>query len=266
MIAVKGNGNELIDKLKAGKNEFSVASTISSKMVDFQGVKYIFSDSHFSKKYLRLFAALKREVNKNIKEKELIVPKFEKSKYFHFKEFEKIEVGQYETFSNCYELDINKAYYSALFLFGYISEEFFNMCIELPKKIRLALVGSLATQKTILYYEEGKIKSHEVKDNETLRRVFFQLVAYIDKCLYSFAGLSKDNFLFYWVDGIFLQAHEQMNDNLNFIKNQYELDFSVELMKKIIIYCASEKNTHIAIAGTEKETRVFSLPNVFIKN
>ena len=265
MIQVSGNPDNLIEQLKNCKKDFKVSSTSNSTMLEFDLSKYLYSDSHFSKKYLHYFQKLKKEVTKNIQEKNIIVPDYQKSKYFHFKEFEEVTQGEILEFKNCIELDINKAYYVALYNLGYISKDFFNLCIELPKKIRLALVGTLATTKSILFYEDGVIKDHEIIKNDKLRNVFFHCVKVVDECLYSFSYLAKESFIFYWVDGIYLKPYKDLKRHLKFIENKYNLQFSTDLKERVLILKTSEQCTNIGVFKDNKDYKIFSLPNIFIK-
>ena len=265
MIQVSGNPDNLIKQLKDCKKDFKVSSTSNSTTLEFDYSKYLYSDSHFSKKYLHYFQKIKKEVLKNIEQKKIIVPKYEKSKYFHFKEFTNIEMGEVLEFKNCYELDINKAYYVALYNLGYISKDFYNICVELPKKIRLALVGTLATTKSILFYENGVIKDHEIIKNDKLKNVFFHCVKIVDECLYNFSYLAKEHFIFYWVDGIYLKPYKDLKRHLKFIENKYKMQFSTDLKERVLIVKTSKQCTNIGVFKNNKDYKIFSLPNIFIK-
>ena len=265
MIQVDGSPDNLISQLKEAKKTFKVSSTTNSTMLEFGAFKYLYSDSHFNKKYLHLFQKLKKEVTQNIERKNMIVPAYEKSKYFHYKEFEPIGLGETLEFENCMELDINKAYYITLFNLGYISRTFYNLCIDLPKQIRLALIGTLATTRSILFYESGKISDYEIKVDKLLRKVFFQVVKTVDECLYSFSYLAGEHFIFYWVDGIYLTPYKDLERHLKFIENKFKMPFSTDLKEKVIIYNVSEQCTDIGVFKDSKDFKVFSLPSIFIK-
>ena len=150
MIQVSGNPDNLIEQLKNCKKNFKVSSTSNSTMLEFDLSKYLYSDSHFSKKYLHYFQQLKKEVTKNIQEKNIIVPDYQKSKYFHFKEFEEVTQGEILEFKNYFVqtpsfnfIDANKNYQ--------ISKNF-----EKAKKVDLDFVYDSSTNPMILNINQIK--------------------------------------------------------------------------------------------------------------
>ncbi|GAF81597.1 unnamed protein product [marine sediment metagenome] len=264
MIKASGNAQKLISELKAEKKDFQVSRTTKSATVSFDDFKYMFADSHFSNKHLNLFQQIKKEVHNNIKNFEIIPPEIQRSKYFGIQEFEQIGSGEFLKYSDCLEFDINKAYYKALYHFKYISKEFYDKCVELPKNIRLALVGTLATQKTVFFYESGELKSYELKKDDTLRKVFFQLVEYVDRALDYFSKLAGDNFLFYWVDGIYLKNYDRAEYHKDLISYEFDLDFSTEKIKEVIVYYKSEFSTQMIVKKEDLNIKTFNLNNIFV--
>jgi hypothetical protein len=264
MIKSSGTATQFIQELKKMKADFTVKMTTNSTEVIYDEMKFLYSISEFQKKHLGLFMQMKSKVKKSIAEKNIIVPEIQRAKYFDCGQFRKIAQGEFLTFDNVLELDINKAYYRVLFNLGYIDEEFFNKCITLPKKIRLALVGSLATKKSIFYYEKGILKSHELTKNDTLRNVFFQLVSIVDEALTVFQNLSGKNFLFYWVDGIYLKPYEGINFDKKLLENKYNVEFSTEDINRVVVYNKDENQTIIASQKIKGERiKTFNFPCVF---
>jgi hypothetical protein len=121
MIKASGSPSNLIKQLKQNGKNFEVRKTSRSTLIVFDNFKYMYADSHFKNSHLNLFAQIKKEVKKNIEEKEIIVPAYQKSKYFQTNTFEPIGRGEFLKYSNCLEFDINKAYYQVLKNLGYIS-------------------------------------------------------------------------------------------------------------------------------------------------
>ncbi len=264
MIKTTGNATELINQLKEVKKDFEVRRTTKSCLINFDKFSYMFSDSHFSNIHLNLFQQIKKEVHQNIKNKNIIVPEIKTSKYFDTANFKPIELGEFLNFKNVLEFDVNKAYYQALKKFGYISEDFFNKCVNLPKKIRLALVGTLATQKTIFSYQKGELIDYEILKDDILRKVFFQLVEYIDNVLDLFSKLAGNNFLFYWVDGIYLKNYDRALKHKNLISKEYNLNFSTEYLKELIVYNKSEYQTQIIVKKNNNKIKEFNLNSIFV--
>lgn len=249
MIRQRGDYMHMVKQLCKIGADFKLQSTTKSKIVIYKGTKYLFADSHFNNSDLGLFQKLKREVRKNIEDKKLIPPEFEKSKYFRTEIFKPIGKGEYLEFDDVLEFDINKAYYKAALILGYISEQFYKACLELKKDLRLALIGSLATKKITLIYEDGKLneEKHDVTEDTELRKVFFHLVTYIDRCLFSFSELAGDNFLMYWVDGIYLKNYPRKEQHKKMISEKFDVDFSTEILRKIVIINESVTSTVILV-------------------
>lgn len=264
MIKTSGNPYKLIKQLKEQKQDFEVRKTTKSTLIKFGKFSYMYADSHFKNMHLNLFQQLKKEVHSNIIKNKIVVPEIVKSKYFDHRQFEKIGEGEFLTFNNVIEFDINKAYYNVLKKFKYISEDFYNKCIKLPKNIRLALVGSLATKKTIFYYQKGELLYFEDEADDLLRRVFFHLVEYTDMVLDRFSKLSKDHFLFYWVDGIYLNNYDRAHWHKDLISYEYDIDFSFESLQNLMVYNQGEYNTKIVIKKMNGKIKSFNLNNIFV--
>lgn len=263
IIKCSGSAYQMIKELKEAGKDFEVRKTTRSTLLIFDDFKYMFADSHFKNHHLNLFQQMKNEVQKNINEKKLMPPEKSKSLYFKVKNFEPIGLGEFYKFENCLEFDINKAYYRALFVLGYIGEKFYKTCIELPKHVRLALVGTLATQKTIFYYENGELKNFVTKKNDILRRVFFQLVSFVDKILNMFSELAGDNFIFYWVDGIYLKNYPRAKQHKAILSKKFNIDFSLEPIKNAMIINKSESETKIILKKSNNKLKVFNLSSIF---
>jgi hypothetical protein len=128
----------------------------------------------------------------------------------------------------------------------------------------LALVGTLATQKTIFHYKNGELKSYEVLKDDILRRVFFELVSVTDKALDYFSKLAGEHFLFYWVDGIYLQNYKRAEIHKNLIADEFNLNFSTERIKELLVYNKGEYQTQIVIKKQRGDIKQFNLNSIFV--
>ena len=278
MIRVSGDYKYMVNQLCDIGADFKLQSTTKSKVIIHGKAKYLFADEHFKMSDLGLFQKLKREVRKNLKDKNLIPPEIEQSKYFRTDNYEPIAEGEYLEFNDVLEFDINKAYYKAALNLGYIGKEFYETCIGLSKDLRLALIGSLATKKITFDYVDGKMcDDYGVKEDIILRRVFFHLVSFIDRCLFQFSELAGDNFLLYWVDGIYLKNYPQKERHKELISKEFNVEFSTESLKKIVIVNESHLSTIIAIdtgkmkfnkhtGKDEPHIKKFNLNTIFLKD
>ena len=105
--------------------------------------------------------------------------------------------------TDVYEADISMCYYVTAFKLGFMSEQMYELCKGLPKSHRLKLLGAIATSKTFRRYEDGQIVFETVLEDETLRMAWFKICFYVGQAMQTVKDALKDNFLFYWVDGIY---------------------------------------------------------------
>ena len=276
MIRCKGTYHQYANQLKALKKDFVLKTTTGSQYIELpvslsaleldskaKGRRMIFSEQHFKKRDLHLFNAIKKEVTKNIEGK--TIPHHEGALYNHFrKHFYALGSGEMMEFEDCIEFDINKAYYNVAYKLGYIGKEFYEKCLGLEKFTRLALIGSIATQKYVYHFEKGKCEEYEINKDERLRRVWFHIVSVVDDCLFAFAKLAGDNFLMYWVDGIYLQKYKSMNIDLQIIESKYGVEFSKVDIDKIEIVKESEHSSRLIVHKLPDGTKEFSTGNLFV--
>lgn len=263
-----------LDNLKKSKKDFKVIHTGNSTRIDLGTYENIYSSYKVPLKYLHLFSEVKKEVLKNVENKDLFINNDIDNKKILFNYFKKhkkqVEIGEYLEFENVIELDIVKAYYNAAFLLGFIGEDFYKKCLELPKTIRLMLLGSIASVIVTEHYVKGELVSREKKENSLLRKIWFNICEYVDNCLFEFSELVHENFLFYYVDGIFLKYDKESEDLIKtsqfFCELKYKLKFKIEHLEKIKIYNYSEKCTKIEVFRKKDKGKptVFLTNNIFV--
>ena len=172
-------------------------------------------------------------------------------KYYSFKKSLKNLVpdsGSIYKFPEVYQLDLTKAYYRSFLNLGFISKDFFDICVALPKAQRLRLLGSIATVKHVTYYEKGKQapvnwSAHKdariesaIIENPLLREAWFKGCSYVANAMQALVNVLGKNFLFYWVDGIYFTGREQTNHNgvismktvLNELMEKLNFDYTLE--------------------------------------
>lgn len=241
--------------LKFYKGDFVVTSTNRTTKIKTDGLSYVYgAGAGFNFKDLNLFRELKTHALTNIKERQLVFPEKEFNNVNNFK-FSKqlIDFEAGLTLDNCVAFDINKAYYRTAFNIGLIDTAFYNRCINLPKRLRLALIGSIATKKMVTTYKGGKVVNFEIKTaDKVLRHAWFNIVEYVDNCLKDLAQMCGDRFLFYWVDGIYLIGNEEdFSDIVAEISRKYDLEFKTEGVERIEIVNDSRGSKIANIYKTE---------------
>lgn len=163
-------------------------------------------------------------------------------RYFDFSDsvYEaEIDAGSvYSYGSDLVEMDITKAYYQVCRNKDLITEEFYQKCLELPKDVRLKLIGSIATITYLHEYKEGKLIDITIKKDDDLRKVWFNICHAVDTVMGDIANaVPVNDFLFYWVDGIYFKKGS-VSDNIHIAKSimkNANFDFTIEYLKKVEI-------------------------------
>ena len=101
-------------------------------------------------------------------------------------------------------LDITSAYPYCLFINKLICLDTFNYLMALPKNERLPAIGMIAKKSVWIDYQKGKAMTWDVKTGE-YANIFFFVIQQITDLMAWAADIAGDDFLFYWVDGIFLK-------------------------------------------------------------
>ena len=132
-----------------------------------------------------------------------------------------------------YFVDISAAYLTSLYLNNIISEFIFNLINELPKKDRLITLGMLAYEPFKIPYVDG-IKGEIEKVRNYYSPVFYTACALIETLMDDLIKLISDkgellsihsfdrseNYLFYWVDGLFFRNKNDINTISEFLTNK----------------------------------------------
>ncbi len=267
MMHIDGNPIRHIKLLIGQKKTFLVSRTNKSTLIRFPGDEQniIFSKNKYSVKYLHLFKQIKEEFHSNIIAQNIKVPLLGEAdvKYFDwvpvlnfFKGYDKYVMD----FGPCTELDISMAYYQTAFELGYISQDFYSKCVYLPKAMRLSVIGSIATMKVMSKYKRGKLDGTPwVEKDDLLRHAWFHIASTVDRCMADLAISFRENFLFYWVDGIYLLGQDtDLDKAIQFAGVKYGYSFKA---KKVLNITGSLKDELITlrIEKGEKKPKVFTV-------
>lgn len=103
-------------------------------------------------------------------------------------------------------VDLNSAYLQCLFNLGLITPKTsYWISKHLTKQERLVAVGMLAKQKHIYSFSEGKQVGDPDIDADKYRFVFNAVIQETNAILEKAARIAGDDYIFYWVDGIYLK-------------------------------------------------------------
>ena len=274
----KSNTQKFIKYLQKLEYDFIVSTTLNTTIIkytdNYSKKQRIFTNGFaITYKEIALQKELKKEVDKNLKTTPISYSndridyyKFDNSlSYMVDTEGECIEIP------DIYEMDITSAYYQSLYNLKYIGKRFFEKCKNLPKHIRLRLIGSLATRKLIEKYKKGVLVGHEEKVNPVHRQVYFHNSYQVGKVMLECAKAIQDHFIFYWVDGIYFQRDlrsPKTNDPcIQVVKSIFEknnFSFSVIELNKITLQ--NIKNNIVLRCWKDKKLKsMFSVPKNSVK-
>ena len=253
-----GNGSEAVKRLRMNLESFEVVKTSKTTNIKTKFINYLYAEKHYYGNIFALLAELKKQLDAN--EEIINGAKFSGAatdlKYFEFhKSFKtfNLDAGSYYEIPDVIEADITSAYYRTAFNLGFINEDFYKKCLLLEKIDRLILIGSIATIKTIETYEKGFLVNTSMEKNELHRLAWFKICSYVDSALLTlksrFDLISKDIFLFYWVDGIYFRDFEITNNYnwvniLNELSALFPFEWKVQRMKEVLLV---NTGTHLKI-------------------
>jgi hypothetical protein len=144
-----------------------------------------------------LIGKVRSEVQKNFKE-DAISPVLVSPEYF--------KLGEIDRKSAAVEVDLSKAYLTAAFKIGAISQKTYDRLNECAKTTRLMVIGSLATKRVISHYQNGVKVSTEVEQSQEMLQVWRWIVAEVDKTMREVAASLGKGFMYYWCDAAFVKA------------------------------------------------------------
>lgn len=207
--------------------------TSTSTIIETVDKIHLFLPKDFSNAEMQLRKKLKKEIAYNIETKNLDVPHYtnEDSDYMVY-DNDMVDYPLEFSSTNIREFDISKAYYNCAYQLGYIGEEMYKKCIDLPKHIRLRFMGSIATFKRHYAKSGWTIEGYFAEKNPLLRRVWFHIVKHVDDCLKEFKKAAGANFLLYYVDGIYVRRFNESGEEVNWqpildaLQNKYGFVFN----------------------------------------
>lgn len=229
-----------VEKLNSLGVTFTYSKTSGSEKIEYtkNGIthKLFYVEDKNSEKFIQLINLIKNEITKNLAniENSPFSKIDNKRQYFEYNEIVYSvakNIGEAHEFKDCYECDVTAAYYQAALYLGLISPKTFDLCTKTISKFeRLKLLGSIASVKVISSYEGGQlIGSPEIKKNDKLRNAWFTICNVIDGCMKNFINILGENFIFYWVDGIYFKGSFKQGD----VNNLNEINLKLDRLKKL---------------------------------
>ena len=276
-IRCYGSSTDYINHLKRCNVNFVKQQTSSTTIVITEKQKRVFSNTprFLSKREMMLQKQLLKEIKNNTENKIIIKNPKNTLNYFKFdnsiREMSDM-LGEVVSIKNLCEMDVVKAYYKIAYNLNYISKEFYEKTLKLPKYIRLRLLGSIATRKIIETYEGDKLIDVKIKENEKNRNIWFNICKKLDEVMMEVADGLQDYFLFYWVDGIYfkkddniiLDDHQPSIQVVKYIFEKHNLDYTIKNIQKLTII-NKNKNIYLQLYIDNYKKSEFYVPKTNVK-
>ncbi len=165
---------------------------------------------------------IKNEIYKQIPNKFKTKESKEKIHYYYVNS--NIQDG--DRITGCVEIDLKSAYWEAAYRMGLLSEEIYEQGKTISKQSRLAAIGSLAKVKKRFKFDGKKQKELDPIRSDLTEFLWDTICYKIGKLMYKAALACKDDFIFVWVDAMFVRKKA-----LPLIKKIFKeagYDFSIE--------------------------------------
>lgn len=208
-----------IEMLKTSGQPFSVAMT--NYTINIKGAQnFKFMKEERSIKFFGVFNKLKKEVINYLSKNEL--PTCENVFYYD------ITPKNDFTADKVFNIDLTSAYLHVLINEKIISPELFDQLNKLDKQDRLAVVGMLASKKSVYHFNaSGALVNFEIIEDKALRNVFFHCVNITFLIMQKCKELIGESYIYSWVDGVyFLNPMDEflIKDYLNEINYPFKLE------------------------------------------
>lgn len=229
------NVKNYLDEESGGNFELKITNYTMSAKIDKQS--YLFTDTPMSKASFIFYKMMLKDVGGEIR------PEAKNIAYYDFS-----GITKGEKIENCYCVDMNSAYLTALKNEKIISKKTFNTINQRTSKNaklkmdRLKSVGMFASSPTIINFQNSEAKKIENIKNP-MAWVFYHAC---QKTTEIIKQTINEDFLFYWVDGIFVKNNPER------IKKEIEkMGFPCKI-EKINNLRVGEKNILFNKEGKEK--------------
>lgn len=220
--------------------------TYTTKIIKPQG-KIVFSTIKFRNKVFVASAMVKRDALKTELGQEIMKNKHLKTNYANSDSLKSYKADK------VLNIDIKGAYASCLYLHDLITYETFEYLCALKKDERLPAVGLLAKSHIKYHYSQGKCIKVEPYRAETAE-IFFFLIQQIDCVMRDVKWILGDDFIYYWVDGVFFKEttpHKKIQAVMDYLAS-LGYNYTYEMCDN---FSFSKKNGQCKISLLKGDTR-----------
>lgn len=194
------------------KIPFKKYSTTERTIIHAEGRwgSWMNKESTFKASELQFIKSVKEHIIKNGTYKKIrnnfkLEGSTQKIKYFFYNK--KYQSG--DEFTDCVEVDLKNAYWRTAFTLppvGLFSEEIYQRGLTVSKKSRLAAIGSLAKTVSVMEFDGMEEKNLPDEPSKQTEFLWHTICHKIGKIMAKASRSAKGDFLFFWVDAIFVRG------------------------------------------------------------
>lgn len=126
--------------------------------------------------------------------------------------------------TDCLNVDLNSAYWETAYKYNLLSDEIYQQGFNHRKQVRLTAIGSLAKKTRRYKFDGRRQKKLPVKRSELTEMLWSLICDHVGKLLCSVARECGNDFLFFWVDGIYVRAGAEKKVQALFKEAGYKSD------------------------------------------
>jgi len=220
----------MLKQLKANGEAFKLVSTLLTKTIITEtDIFYsVSSDSNLKLNELALIKSVKDYVIKNnIK----AIAQRKNIRYIDK------AILKNATFKNdLYEIDLKSAYWNYAYKFKFISKDIYergNDTNKISKKARLIALGNLAKRSYEMEFNGSEFGKSEIIESDNTQDIFFKVSQKTDSVMTRLKLIAAKDYLFYWVDAVFVKSERAKNEIENYLK-QNRIEFKTVKIDKIL--------------------------------
>lgn len=188
--------------------------------------------SGFSTSDLNFIKSVKNYVKKNDIDIEFNECDYSSERIDYIK-VNKFKVGDVLEDLRC--IDIKSAYWQTALNLGIISKEIYDKGMNVGKVVRLAALGSLAKKKDIWSFDGKELKKMDTVRSE-YENLWFAICKKVSDIMNHVVKSIGDDFVFYWVDGIYVKRSEGLLEKITKIFEEKGYFVHLELIPKVTFH------------------------------
>jgi hypothetical protein len=138
------------------------------------------------------------------------------------------------TYKNCIEIDLTGAYWEVAYRLKYIDKDIYKKGLTAPKNVRLICLGNLAKRVCKMQYSGTEFLPAKFVEAGNVANIYFHISMETDLILKNLINLACEDFLYYWVDAIFVRSESAADLICKYLKTIENLPYKRKNIKKII--------------------------------